>query len=502
MKWSDKALSRHEVLGFFLVLSFVYVYPIVHADYAYIDDNWRSLLVVRDDWGEQGRILIEWLHEVFTFGGGTVNVFPLPLLFSIALLAIAMTRLTFWYFSAPFASSCLIVLPVLCNPFFLGNLTYQYDGPAMVLAVVAVIYAITCKVEKVAARCSAVALLLAVTLSLYQLTLALFVGLCIVEFYLCVKNKMAVHAILLLLCQRSAQILGGGLIYFLTAYQLSTSRRGHFARFDGHWFDEVAQKFVFSMDKISLLVVPGNAWLCVAVLAIASVGYVLFIKNILVIEGGWLGKCVVIMLCLLGVPMLVLLVPGMMLFLTERNLDARNYIAFSAVLVFLMMLNYEVLGRMHTRLRWALVVPVLFMYSFGYMYGQVIVARKEFESALAQYIAYDLISHDALRTVNKFYFIGAAVNDNWSPRGHAAMTHMPLLRYILSEYNMLLHPHFLPRFGINNVVYGAHEVFEASVNAENETPVLDRKFYSICSRGGQVFIVIKDSFGPEDYNAN
>lgn len=500
--WAEKALSRKEVLVFFLVMSFVYVYPIVYADYAYIDDNWRSLLGAQEAWRNQGRILIEWLYEVFTFGSGTTNIFPLPLLFSIALLAVAMSRLTFWYFSTPFMSSCLVVLPVLCNPFFLGNLTYQYDGPAMVLAVVSVIYAVTCKIENISTRVLVVAVLLAITLSLYQLTVALFVGFCILEFYLGVKNKMAVHGILLLLCQRAAQLLSGGLIYFLTAYQLSVDSRGHLSRFDEHWFDEVARKFIFAMDKLSLLVVPGNAWLCAAILAVAFVGYVIFMKNIFALKGGWFGKGVVAMLYFLGVPVLVLIVPGMMLFLTEINLDARNYIAFSAVLIFLMMLNYDVLGHLHSKFRLVLAVPVLFMFSFSYMYGQVIIAKKELEFSLAQYVAYDLISNETLWAVDKFYYVGPTMDGNWLPRGHAAMTYMPLLRYILSGSNTLLHPQFLTRMGINNVVQGQREVFEATVTADNEQPVVDRRFYSIYSRRGSAFIVMKDSFGPENYNAN
>lgn len=36
-----------------------------------------------------------------------------------------------------------MLLPLWYNPFFLQNLSYQYDGPIMVLSVVAVIYAIT-----------------------------------------------------------------------------------------------------------------------------------------------------------------------------------------------------------------------------------------------------------------------------------------------------------------------------------------------------------------------
>lgn len=502
MMWVDKVLSRKEVFLFFLILSFVYIYPIVHADYAYIDDNWRSLLGAQDAWRNQGRVLIEWLYEALTFGSSTTNIFPLPLLLSIVVLVIAMSRLTVWYFPEPSVSSCLVVVPILCNPFFLGNLTYQYDGPAMILAVVAVIYAMTCRVERASVRGLVVALLIAVTFSLYQLTIALFVGLCVVEFYLGVKAKAAVGEVLSVLAQRAGQLMGGGIFYFLTAYQLSVDTRGNLYPFNEHWFEEVCRKFIFAMNKISLLVTPGNRWLCAAVLGIALVGFVISMRSIPQMKGGKIGRVVVALLYLLCVPVLILIVPGFMLFLMEANLDARNYIAFSAVLIFLFMLNSEVLGRVESRLRLLLVIPVLFMFSFSYAYGQVIIAKKELESALAQYVAYDLISHDELRNVHKLYYVGPAIGANWLPRGHAAMTYMPLLRYILSESNAPLHPQFMTRLGINNVVYGSRELFNASVASQTDKLVVDSKLYSIHLRAGDAYIVMKDFVGSENYNDN
>lgn len=498
--WIDNGLSRREVTLFFGVVSLIYIYPLVYADYAYVDDNWRSLLDAQDAWREQGRVFIEWFYEVLTFGSGTTNIFPLPLLLSTAVLVVAMSRLTRWYFPEPTIASCLVVLPILCNPFFLGNLTYQYDGPAMILAVVAVIYAVTCQVERARLRILAVALMLAVTFSLYQLTIALFVGLCVVEFYLGVIAKDTAKSVLSTLFQRVIQLGAGGAIYYLSVYQMAIDTRGNLNPFDERWWGEVVRKFWLSMDRISLLVTPGNAWLWAFLSGIALAGFVFFMRCIADMRGGRASKGVVLLIYQLGVPVLVLSLPGAMLFLKEPNLDARNYIAFSAVLIFLFFLNYEVLGRIQLRLRLLLVVPVLFMFSFCFAYGQVIIAKKEFESALAHYLAYDLISHDGLKNIRRFYYIGPSVGGNWLPRGHAAMTYMPLLRYVLSSANTVLHPQFMTRVGINNVVEGSREVFNASVTPDNEKPLLDRKLYSIYLRAGKAFIVMKDFVEPEAYN--
>lgn len=194
--WNEPVLTKKQVVVFFSVVSLIYVYPVIRADYAYIDDSWRSLLLAGDGWKNQGRILLEVLHKFLTFTGGTTNIFPLPLLISVFAMVLAMTRLTCWYFPTPSWVACLVVLPVLCNPFFLGNIAYQYDGPGMILAVAAVIYAITCTVENVFLRGLVAAVSMAVTLALYQLTITLFIGLCCIECLWGVRNRIEVNSIL------------------------------------------------------------------------------------------------------------------------------------------------------------------------------------------------------------------------------------------------------------------------------------------------------------------
>lgn len=80
------------------------------------------------------------------------------------------------------------------------------------------------------------------------------------------------------------------------------------------------------------------------------------------------------------------------------------------------------------------------------------------------------------------------------------MSYMPTLRFILSSSNMLLHPEFMIRLGINNVVGGDRAVYEAAIaSGKHYRRVVDRKFYSIdlTDQGG--FILFKEILDPEDY---
>ncbi|SDQ44414.1 Glucosyl transferase GtrII [Pseudomonas sp. UC 17F4] len=500
---SERVLSPQQVLLFFIVLSLAYVFPIVHADYAYVDDNWRALLQAQDAWRNQGRILLEWLYKVLTFSQATINIFPMPLLISIVALAMAMARLTLWLFPRPGITSCLVILPVLCNPFFLGNLTYQYDGPGMVLALVAVIYAITCRVEHRTIRTLLAALLIAVTLSLYQLSISLFIGLCIVEFIRGVRDKVALQAVLVMLVERLVQLVVGGLMYFLTAYPLAVDTRGSHLPVDQQWLGVVWQKLCVSMQMLGLLMASAGNVLTLALLLGAGAGFVLLMGNIRQMHGRPSARFGVALLYLLSPVALVWSVPGMMLFLAEPNLEARNFIGFSPVLVLLLLFSHELLGRVWPGLRWLLILPTLFMFAFSYAYGQVIIAKKELESAMAHYIANDLVSRSELRDVNRYNYLRAPGDGNWLPRGHGAITHMPLLRYILSGSNSVLHAQFFPRLGINNVIGGERSDFERLVAAGGVgAPLVDNRFYSIYVTGEQGFIVMKPILEDENYNHN
>ncbi|NMX91454.1 MULTISPECIES: glucosyltransferase domain-containing protein [unclassified Pseudomonas] len=493
--WNEQVLTKKQVVVFFTVVSLIYVYPIIRADYAYVDDNWRALLWAGSAWRDQGRILLEILHKFLTFTGGTTNIFPLPLFIAVFAMALAMTRLTFWYFSRPDIFACLVVLPVLCNPFFLGNISYQYDGPGMMLAVVAIIYAVTCEQKSVFLRGLLAAILIAISLALYQLTITLFVGLCCVECLWNVRNNVEVRKILVLLIQRGLQLLGGGVIYFLTANQLNISHRGNTVPFDSQWASIVRGKFLFAMDSICLLVNSWSVMLIAVMLVVAGAGFLYWLKNIASLQGSGYGKLTVLVICISTIPILLLCVPGVMLFLVETNLDARNYIGFSALLVLLLLLGYDLLGVLWVKLRLLLVMPILLMFSFCYAYGQILIAKKELESAVAQYIAYDIVANKKLSAAPIFYYVGPRTGGNWLPRGHAAMTYMPSLRYVLSGSNALLHPQFMTRLGINNVVEGDHVAFDAAVYS----PVVDRKFYSIYLTEQAGFIVFKEILDPEDY---
>nr|NLU58736.1 hypothetical protein [Pseudomonas sp. BIGb0427] len=232
--------------------------------------------------------------------------------------------------------------------------------------------------------------------------------------------------------------------------------------------------------------------LTLALLLGAGAGFVLLMGNIRQMHGRASARFGVALLYLLSPVALVWSVPGMMLFLAEPNLEARNFIGFSPVLVLLLLFSHELLGRVWPGLRWLLILPTLFMFAFSYAYGQVIIAKKELESAMAHYIANDLVSRSELRDVNRYTYLRAPGDGNWLPRGHGAITHAA------TE----IHPQRL-QFGVACAVFfpGWGSIMSLAVNARTLSgwwrqgawgaPLVDNRFYSIYVTGEQGFIVMK-----------
>ncbi|WP_434675927.1 hypothetical protein [Pseudomonas sp. D3-10] len=232
----------------------------------------------------------------------------------------------------------------------------------------------------------------------------------------------------------------------------------------------------------------------------AGAGLMFVIKDVFSLEGSWKKRISVLVLFVCVIPAMIACIPGVMLFLVDQHQNARNYLGFSIVLFFLFILNYDFFGRVWSVLRLFLIVPVLCMFSFCYAYGQVIIAKKELETAMATFVAYDVISTKDFWKTDVVYYIPSLTNRNWLPKGYPAMSYMPTLRFILSRDNDLLHSHFLARQGINNVVDGKRAMFDAATSVgKTYMRIVDKKFYSLYVTEAGNFIVMKDITGPEKY---
>lgn len=483
-------LSQNKVLVFFTAAVFVFVFPLILADSFYIDDNWRAQAGGMA-WKESGRILVEWLYRGLSFTQGAPNIFPLPLLISIVAMSFALRSLTFHYFLKPTVASCLVVLPLWYSPFFLQNLSYQYDGPAMALGVVAVIYAITFRHPWLTVRIAVSALCIAIGLSLYQMVINIYVGLSCIELIRAANAGKEPRHCYVVIRDKVLQSLLGIIIYWLTAHQFTTNERTALRELNAGWTQKLCSDLHVALQRVALLYNDGNAWLCWSILIIAVAGLGLVVCRIVKMQVSLLNRIALACTCLLAIAVAMLAIPGLSLVLNYYDDNARLMMGMSSALVLVFYLSYQTLTAIHSRLGCVLIIPVIAMLSFSYAYGRVMNVQKELSTSVNQSIAYDMMSNKRLVGVETYRMVRNSTK-GWLVGADGAFKLMPALKYVLN-IDFLSLPEMLPRSGgVTKVAFHSHVSNDQFNTIEGSTPpTVNNKFYSIYVNGKDAYIVMK-----------
>jgi hypothetical protein len=479
-------LTPREVLLFFLAASFLFIFPLVQADYFYNDDNWRSL-VAGEGWREEGRVAIGLFYNAISFGSKAPDLFPLPLFIATAGISFALRSLTFFYFQRPTFVHCLVVLPLWYNPFLLQNLSYHYDGPAMALGLVALIYAVMGSADKAWRNVWAPALLFALALSIYQVLIGFFIAMCCVEVIRLVWLGRPSGQVLRFIASKLLAIIIGVLVYYLTAYQLMTGARQALLPLDASSLLEIGGRFSFLARLFGGWVSEPARLLAFGGALLTLVGYAWAGINLCWQSEPPRRKISLLLFYLLALPALLFCIPGITLFFVEFNYGARTLMAFSALLVLMFLLGLQVLTRIRAGLGLVLLIPLLAMLSFSFGYGRVLSLQKQQETVVLASLAYD-IDHSPLRDKDRIYMI-PELKANWLPAASGLFAAMPAQQYVLGVGYALL-PENFPRAGITNVYLAKDQKVIASIRRGDFAPVVTTRFYDlfVIQENGYIFM--------------
>jgi hypothetical protein len=485
-----RPLSQRQLLFFFASAVLLFVYPVLKADYPFHDDVGRELLLGEHVWREQGRLSMELFQGLVSFNTHTINVFPLPMFIVLPVFTVALASLCKQYFPHSTVLECLVVLPLCYCPFFLGNLTYQYDGPMMVLALSCVMFAVSFQPERHWVRMLCCAALLALALSFYQITAHVFIGLCCVECVRRVGEGQSFKGISGLLAERVLQLLLGALFYDLTALRLYASWRGGFVQPPQGWLPLLGNRIGEVIAVIRLLINDANAWLFVFIGIVALAGLALtLLRTFRAFKPFWERMSLGVLL-LIALFVLLLSVPGSILVLEDFALNPRTLMGLSCVLVLVFYCAYNALAVLSPLANVVLLIPLFWMLSFSYAYGRVLLAQKNFETSVVYSIGYDFSSRQALRDIKDFYLIPPEHGQLWVPAVAATLDKIPALRFVLS-FEQITIAERLPMAGINNVAGIDSRVFNKASLGTDRVMLVNNKFYDIVRIKDVGYILMK-----------
>lgn len=489
----SKELGRRQVWLFFLMATFVYILPLVLADFPYLDDNWRLLTngkATGMEWPEQGRLFAALFYNILTFSNAAPNIFPLPLLVATVVMASALTSLTFHYFRHPNFTSTLVLLPLWYNPFFLQNLSYQYDGPAMALSVAATIYAITFHHPSRTLQWLVPACLVALALGLYQISLNVFLGLCCLELLRCANDNTVWSRWRDLAGSKLAQLVLGCLLYGVSAYPFMDQKRTALLDWSVQSVEQICINLVRVVDNVMLLLHGGFGWVFAGLVLCAIAGSVRLGMTINELKVSGLSKVLIGVVCVLTIPALMILVSGVALIFRDFNVGLRTFMGFAVLLVFLFFLSHLVLVSIHQRLALFLLIPLLAMLSLSFAYGRVLTVQKTFVSSALFSLGYDITSRQQLRDA-KLIYMSDTYSDYWLTPAAGAFKQMPVLKTLLSNDFYMLAEN-LPKVGITHVVMERERRNATRVGYQHFTPLVDSQYYRIYLIGDYGFIVFKE----------
>lgn len=488
MIFLNRKLQALQLFWVFAALCLLFVLPLILADGLYLDDFARAQLA-DGHWLKEGRLLQELLYVVLTFSSGVPNIFPLPLLLATLVTADALSRLTRHYFAAPNIAHALVVLPLWFSPFFLQNLSYQYDGPGMALGLVAMIHAVTYRSCSRWRQLLLPGLLIAAGLAFYQLLINVLIGLYCIELLRAAHQSWPAASWYRCLRDKSIHLVVGLIIYYVAAWPwLKNSSRSAMLPLDRTTLENVRARLFEVANSLGLLVTDSNRWLCVLMAGGAVLCFGLLAVRIARQPVQRRQRLFLLILYLLTAPLLLVAVPGASLVFHDYAPGARLLTGLGPLLVAIFYLLHDGLQRLSKRLTLLLCVPLLCMLSFSFAYGRVLQVQRVQAERIALQLSMDIAANPDLERLSTFFLLDTWQSAPWLPAAYDTFRVLPALKFILGVYYLTL-PEILPRYGVVNMSWPREN--DPALYRPWPAPFINNRFYDIYIEGDTGYVVMK-----------
>lgn len=192
------------------IICALYAAPIILNDIVYLDDNFRIVAGYKN-WTHDGRVLADVFYYLFSFGGTLVDVYPLPLILSLAAFSgvVALMNGAFKVSAGIFSIGSFCIL---ANPLMLSNLYFRFDSAFMVLSVSLAILPY-CFISRSILGCGIGTVAILASISMYQASAAIFIGLAGIELLVKQEQPRSWTAAALDIVYRVSQLLTSLLVY-------------------------------------------------------------------------------------------------------------------------------------------------------------------------------------------------------------------------------------------------------------------------------------------------
>lgn len=388
------------------IISFLYVFPLILANFYFIDDICR----INDFYGWKllGRPFADVLFHILS-SGSLIDLFPLTLIFTCIFVSFSclflINRLSLDYNKF---YSFLIVLPIVCSPLYLENLSYRNDNVFMSFATLCSVISASIICEKKYSY-FVKTILLFVALGSYQISLNIFISLSFLFFihdYITSQPFAFKKLIQSLLIGLITYIIYYILIikislgnspelYLNTMSQTIPINKEGIIKFFNNF--KLISFYFFKNFKKTHLFLIGISFI---------ISYIIIFKQLnkyhkkdnnkikkLILKSTFIFSPIIICLC----------IPGLLLLQSNMTPWPRMLIGYS---IFIIYLFYFLSYFLKNSWKYLLIMPYIYFFSLMYSYGSSLSIMKSYNEYLFVQISHDLYSLK-IKNNDNVYILGS-----------------------------------------------------------------------------------------------
>lgn len=433
-----RQFSFKETFLFYCVLFSLYLYPIMRNNIPFRDDHVRILR--GNDWDTLGRTFADYSMHILSFGSDTIiNVSPLTYFINIIMCSYVLTKFVFSSLVNQSLLNLLSISFIFLSPFYIQNLSYQYDNLTMSAGMCLAIVAFYQSWATSKGMISSILLLCSATF-FFQPVTGVFLCLIMVNYFMHFKDKNGLLK----------SLIKGGVIYitslsiyyilFKYVFNLSGTNRSHLLKISESGTGIKESLHMFFTFCEGLLYTPFSI--------IVIFGLFLFIVSLFVDikESCFSVKDIIIKIILL--PCILLSIWGPFLLLEETFARPRVFVVSGVILMFIFMYNVKVLT-MIQRINYGLILLMAwFCFSLMYKYANLNKEEFEYDRMLTEWISKDVNSNKLLYSKETLYINS---HPDFAPGSKVILDNTPFLKFIQLPYYNWVSRYYAENRGIKNI---------------------------------------------------
>lgn len=396
----EKLFSRYKIA---YIAGLVYILPIIIAGRMFNDDIGRATEGYTK-WGVNGRPLSDWIMEGLSFGFPISNLSPFTIIIALLITVLCGALLAEHFGVEDKAKRNILALSFIISPFYLENLSYQFDSLPMALSLLFASLAFTIQGKfRPLAGCAFGTVLLIGTMCLYQPSINIYIIL--VCFAAILAGVNSESGILITALYRAISLLVAQVIYSLAIVP---------AFIEGDYNTNHSIMITEKPDPVGLLFSNIQAFYdrvsnsldttaCVIAVALVVLLSLIWMKSLFTrnTNKNKLNFALDKLTILIALPVIFICIAGPLLLLYKPVTNPRVLLGVNAIVFIGVFCATYLLSRYW---KYLMIVPMVYAFSLSAVYGNASTMQKRLDEFRAAAIAKDI--NNINRPFKNLVFIG------------------------------------------------------------------------------------------------